>query len=261
MSVARVVLYSGGVGSFCAALGVREEHGTEDLILLFTDTRIEDEDTYRFLRDGAAVLGGRLVEISDGRTPWEVFRDVRMLGNSRVDPCSKLLKRDLGRRWLKEHQDPASAVIYVGVDWMEEHRFDRMRERWLPWRIEAPLVQPPYLNKEQMHQVAEAMGLPRQRLYRMGAGHANCGGGCVKMGIGGFARLLRSFPARYLEWEREESRLREVLGDVAILRDRRGGQTTPLPLSQLRERLSEGEECDLFEIGGCGCMVDDGDER
>lgn len=145
--------------------------------LLFTDTKSEDEDTYRFLRDGAARLGVELVEIADGRNIWEVFRDVKFLGNTRADPCSRILKRDLARKWLEAHRDPADTDIIVGIDWTESHRFERMAERWKPWTIHAPLCDAPYLSKEQMHQLAESQGLPRQRLYRMGAGHANCGGG------------------------------------------------------------------------------------
>jgi 3'-phosphoadenosine 5'-phosphosulfate sulfotransferase (PAPS reductase)/FAD synthetase len=64
-------MFSGGVGSWAAARRVVEKHGTEDLVLLFADTLIEDEDTYRFLREAAANVGGQLVEIADGRTPWD----------------------------------------------------------------------------------------------------------------------------------------------------------------------------------------------
>ena len=95
-----------------------------------------------------------------------------------------------------------------------------------------------------------------QRLYQLGASHANCGGGCIKMGQGGFARLLRSMPERFREWEENEERLRAQLGDVAILRDRTGGQTRPLPLRVLRERIEAGYRPDLFSIGGCGCFID-----
>lgn len=254
-----VVLLSGGIGSWCAARRVVERHGADSTLLLFTDTRIEDEDTYRFLRAGASALKARLVEIADGRTPWEVFRDVRMLGNSRVDPCSRVLKRDLARKWLEENFSPETTMIHVGIDWTEEHRFVRMKERWLPWKVEAPLTKAPYLTKHQMHAEAEKAGVRRQRLYELGAQHANCGGGCVKMGIGGFSRLWKTFPTRFREWEAEEEKLRALLGKVAILKDRTGGTTTPLPLRQLRERLEAGGTVDLFEIGGCGCMTDDQD--
>jgi len=36
----------------------------------------------------------------------------------------------------------------------------------------------------------------------------------------------------------------------------RGGVDSPLPLSELRRRLSCGEQVDLFAHGGCGCFID-----
>lgn len=252
-----VVMFSGGIGSWAAAKRVAEEHGTDNLTLLFTDTLIEDEDTYRFLHEGAENVGGQLVEIADGRTPWEVFRDVRFLGNSRVDPCSLHLKRNLADRWLEEHHDPDNTTVYVGIDWSEIHRFERLASRKLPWVYEAPLCDPPLLTKDDMHEWAEREGLAKQRLYKLGMPHANCGGGCIKMGQGGFARLLRVDPCTYEEWERNEEMIREELErDVSILRDRSGGDTTPLTLRELRERIEGGKQVDMFDIGGCGCFVD-----
>lgn len=254
--MSHVVMLSGGVGSWAAAKRVALRHGTENLTLLFADTLIEDADTYRFLREGAANVGGELVEIADGRTPWEVFRESRFLGTHRVDLCSRILKREICDRWLKDNRDPSDTVVYVGIDWTEVHRFERMAPRKLPWIYEAPLCEPPYLSKDELHEWAEREGLRKQRLYVLGAPHANCGGGCVKMGIGGFARLLQADPERFAEWEANEQGLRDLLGNVSILRDRSGGTTTPLPLSALRERIQGGSQVDLFDIGGCGCMVD-----
>jgi hypothetical protein len=62
-------------------------------------------------------------------------------------------------------------------------------------------------------------------------------------------------PERYAVWEREENALRDYLGDVSILREQRDGVKYRLPLSELRKRSDE--QVDLFDIGGCGCFVDD----
>jgi hypothetical protein len=43
-------------------------------------------------------------------------------------------------------------------------------------------------------------------------------------------------PERYAYAQEREEELRSLLGDVSILRDRRGGDSRPLPLSLLRER-------------------------
>lgn len=254
-------MFSGGIGSWAAAKRVAVAHGTEDLTLLFTDTRIEDPDLYRFLDEAAANVGGNLVKIQEGRTPWEVFRDERFLGNSRVDPCSKILKRQMADRWLAANCDPAATVVYVGIDWTEEHRYVRLRDRRLPWRYEAPLCAPPYVSKKQMLTALQAENIKPPRLYEMGFAHNNCGGGCIKAGIGHFSLLHRSLPDVFAEWERNEAALREQLGDVSILRDRTGGVTRPLTLSALRARLEAGVQVDKYEIGGCGCFMDEEEGR
>ena len=76
-----VVMFSGGIGSWAAAKRVVNENGSEETVLMFADTLIEDADLYRFLREGAANVGGQLVVLTEGRTPFQVFRDVRFLGN------------------------------------------------------------------------------------------------------------------------------------------------------------------------------------
>jgi hypothetical protein len=69
----------------------------------------------------------------------------------------------------------------------------------------------------------------------MGMPHANCGGGRVKAGVKHFLRVLALDPAEYAKWEWNERRLRDQLGDIATLRDRKGGTTSPLTLGELRE--------------------------
>ena len=92
-------MFSGGVGSWMTARRVVDMHGTDGLVLLFADTMMEDEDLYRFIVDAAKNIGGEFVRIADGRTPWQVFTDERFLGNTKVDPCSKILKRQLLDKW------------------------------------------------------------------------------------------------------------------------------------------------------------------
>jgi hypothetical protein len=46
--------------------------------------------------------------------------------------------------------------------------------------------------------------------------------------------------------------------DVAILRDRRGGQSRPLTLRAFRERLeSDPKLFDADDEGACGCFMDE----
>jgi hypothetical protein len=258
-------MFSGGIGSWAAAKRVAEQHGVENLTLLFTDTRMEDEDLYRFIEEAAVNVGAPLVKVVEGRTPWQVFFDVKFLGNSRVDPCSRILKRQMAEAWLEEHCNPRSTIIYVGIDWSEEHRFTRLRDRWATkgWTYEAPLTEAPYLSKTKMLKALLDQGIKLPRLYDMGFAHNNCGGFCIKAGHGHFAVLLKAMPERYAFHETKERELRETLGkNISILSDRAGGGgKKPLTLKVFRERIEAGQQPDKFDIGGCGCFVDDPEEE
>ena len=255
-----VVMYSGGICSWATACRVAERHGTDDLTLLFTDTKMEDEDLYRFLRESAVQVGGELVEIADGRTPWEVFKDVRFLGNSRADPCSRILKRDLAKKWVEDNCDPEDTTLYIGIDWSEFHRLKPVVRNWEPWVIEAPMTEPPYRTRLGMADDLRAAGLKPPRLYELGFPHNNCGGYCIKAGHAQFKMLLETLPDRYRWHEEQEEALRQHLGKpVAIMRDRRGGTSTPLTMREFRERIEAGGQCDLFDWGGCGCFSDVGE--
>lgn len=254
-----VVFYSGGIASYCTAKRVVERHGADSVALLFTDTNYEHEDLYRFLNEGAARLGVEVTRIADGRTPWEVFRDVRFLGNSRIDPCSKILKRDIARKWVRDQfPDPSTVVLYLGLAADERHRLDRSRRHWDPYRVESPLVDLPTFTKNDMMMEVRLDGLVVPELYSLGFPHNNCGGFCIKAGQGHFRHLLREMPEKYAECEAREEEMRAMLGDVSILKETRNGETKRLTLRQLRER--ERSECNLFDWGGCGCFGDTEDE-
>lgn len=249
-----VAMFSGGVGSWDAAMRAVERFGADNVTLLFTDTKMEDADLYRFLRQSAALTGARLVEIADGRTPWQVFNDVRFLGNSRIDPCSRILKREIADKWLAENAPGCTVVL--GLDWMEQHRVDRAvaafaRKGIVAW---CPLAEKPFRTKAQIIDQLRALGCEPPRLYALGFPHNNCGGFCIKAGQAQFAHLLRVMPDRYAEHEREEEAIREKLGDVSILSDRSGGGKKPMSLREFRTRLQSDKEYDHLEWGGCGCF-------
>jgi len=260
MTEQHVVFFSGGITSWACAMRVAEQHGTENLVLLFADTLIEDEDTYRFVKDAAAIVGGALVTVADGRTPWGVFRDKRMIGNSRVAQCSDYLKTRQCQGWLKSNADPKTTTLYFGLDWTEPHRADGAAKRWEPWRVEFPLMGKPYLTKTQTIQWARGLGLEPPRLYAMGFQHGNCGGFCVRAGQKQMATLLTHMPERYAHHEQQEESMRQMLGreDVAILTEQVDGVKRPLTLRELRERIERyGEQqVDMFDWGACGCFIE-----
>lgn len=262
-----VVMFSGGIGSWATAKIVAEKHGTDDLYLVFSDVKGnnpsphvgEDPDTYRFIDEAVANIGGTYIYLNEGRDIWEVFKDERFLGNSRLASCSKLLKQRPARKWLEANCDPDDTIVYVGIDWTETHRLPAIVRNYKPYQAEAPLTEPPYYDKQQLIDWAQKEGLKTPALYDLGFAHNNCGGGCVKAGQGQFKRLLDVMPERFAEWEKKEIEIQEYLGrPVTILRETVNGERKPLPLVELRKRAESNPKLiDEFDLGACGCFVQD----
>ncbi len=265
-----IVNLSFGLGSFCAAKRIIDEVGVENVLCIFADTKYEDEDTYAWGEAASKALGCELVRLCDGRDPWQVFKDERYLGNDRVDPCSKILKRELIDRYLKATYDPNTVVLIFGIHWSEADRFDRLdpktgkrmgikpRMEANGWTCRAPLCEPPFISLTDMEKMAADAGLWKQRLYAMGFPHANCGGRCVKQGQSGWALLYRTMPERFIECRDKEKGMQEYLGkDVTMLRETVKGQRLPLPLAELQRRIDAKEEMPLFDFGGCACFAGD----
>lgn len=250
-----VVMFSSGITSWAAAKRYAETHGTDGMVLLFADTLIEDEDNYRFLHESAENLGAPLVIIKDGRTPWEVMRHKKIIGNSRIDPCSMVLKRQLLDKWRDRNCDPRTTDIILGIGWDEEHRIIRVRERTRPWRYLAPLCEKPWISKKECLEWAEREGIKPPRMYDMGFAHANCGGFCIKAGQATFALLLKHFPERYAAHEAEEEAMRQIVGNHSIMKNRRKGEPTVLTMRMLRKRIERKQEIDCTDIGGCACAL------
>lgn len=250
-----IVMFSGGVASYAVARRVVAKESKRDVVLLFADTKIEDSDLYRFLHDIEDKLDVVITVIAEGRSPWQVFNDEGMIGNTRADLCSRILKREPLRRWLEENCTPARTTVYLGYDGNEGHRLRASERFWVPWPVRAPLVEEFVFREQIFGEVAED-GIDPPRLYRMGFAHNNCGGFCIKAGHAAFATLLRELPGRFEQHAAQERAFRVRTGkNVAVLRDRKGGVTTPLTLDALRERIERQPELiDAFDIGGCGCM-------
>ncbi len=253
-----IVMMSGGEESYGTGKLVVRDHGPEDATLLFADTRSEDEDLYRFLPQAATDIGAELVTVADGRDIWQVMEDERFLGNSRIDPCSKILKRQILRKWLDNNCHPEWTTVYIGYRHDEDGRIAKCLAYWHPWHVEFPLAEANVVKCDIRRWLDEA-GIDPPRLYDDGFHHNNCGGGCIKAGIGQFVHLLKNRPESFARWEAGEGRLRDMLGDVAILRDRRQGVTKTMPLHVLRERVLAGEtDLGRFEpMSACGCFAPD----
>lgn len=223
------------------------------------------------LRADAMEAMPELIWLVEGRDPWEVFRDERFLGNSRIDPCSKILKRKVLDKWRNANCDKSVDVFTVGIGTDEAHRFDdgegggigpRMAE--LGWCYCAPLIGTMEGEMGSLYYM-HVEGIRRPRLYVLGYMHNNCGGFCIKAGKEHYRNRNRVHPERYAYDSFMEQRFIAFLGSgVAILTISAVAANgdfakTPLTLSDFKETLDRRPELE-FEYSpgesGCGCMTE-----
>lgn len=257
MKNTHIVHFSGGVSSYAAARRVIDKYGTDDVILLFCDTLIEDEDLYRFNRDSESALGIELTVIKDGRDPFQLFKDLRYLGNSTHGVCSLHLKRDLADNWIKSRFTHDNCIQYFGLDYSEMHRIERLIDRKKPYEVDFPLLWKPVLTKEKMFEMVKWDNIKIPRLYKF-LHHNNCGGGCVKAGISHWKDLWLNMPERFKWWEEKEQEIRDFLRKpVTITNYYEKGKKINITLAELREGWEKQPSLfdDLLEFGGCGCAV------
>jgi hypothetical protein len=311
-----VVKYSGGMGSFLASFLLREKFPDKEIIFYFSDTLMESDGLYKFLFDtilhfhSDTICSEQLVSMSenipainfpdqrrnhlleygrimnntfpqfiydaDGRNIWEIFNDVKFMGNTRIDPCSRLLKRERGNKYITEHFSPLDTSIAVGIDWTEEHRYIRAVPLSLPFQLIAPLVDFSIDKVSYGKKVLQQTGIQESSAYLAGFDHDNCGGFCVKAGLGHFSKLLQLDREKYLWHEKQQEKLFRKIGQHPFLRKVINNKQYYISLREYRFYIENGEltvngqtvinetnQLTLFQritedeldIGGCGCGI------
>jgi hypothetical protein len=226
------------------------------------------------LRDKALMAFPEMVWLVEGRDPWEVYRDERYVGNSRIDPCSKITKRKPLERWRNRNCDPVNDVIVWGIGEHEAHRYDReeldkktgaLTRRGIKprlaadgWQCAAPLIElPPHPLKDLNVAI---YGLQSQRLYAMGYAHGNCGGKCSKAGMAHWQLRYRVQPDRYAYDAMMERKCREHIGKGTFLTETVNKVKRPLSLDEFALRLARAPGITFNPKAGesgCGCMWDE----
>ena len=254
-----IVFYSGGICSWATALRVIEKEGKENVVLLFTDTKTEDEDLYRFIDETVQKFDVEFVKIADGRDVWEVMQSHKFISNSKIAHCSQDLKQKIAKKYIKKNYKPDECILYLGIDWTEMHRMAAPRKNWSPYQLEFPMTFEPYLSKIDMFNLLNSKGIKKPRLYDMEFSHNNCGGFCVRAGQGHFINLLNKIPERYEYHEKKEQEMIEFIGKKhSMMTKMVKGKKEPLTLKKLREEYeTRPQNIDMFDIGGCGCFVTD----
>jgi len=173
-----IVGFSGGAASSVVGKIVAEQYHN-DTVLLFHNTHTEPADNDRFRKDVSDYIGLPITDYSDGRNIWQVFNDTGLMGNTRITPCSRILKQERSLQYLKDNQP---AILYVGFTVEEWERAQRTYARYLVQCIDVkfPLIEEQISKDECLHRIRNCWGIRLPYMYEW-AEHANCVP-CVKGG-------------------------------------------------------------------------------
>lgn len=249
---------SGGLSSAVCTQRAIDRYGKENVICWFADTNWEDEDLYRFKDECLEKWGCEYIEYKDGRNPLEVSHDEHVIPNNSLAPCTFRLKIDPFKKFILDYPKPVTVVL--GLGWEEQHRMVNPKKRYEEIEgvtVEFPLMWKP-LEFLPYYQVVKNWGIEPPRLYKMGFGHNNCGGRCVKQGQSDWKRLKLNFPERFegcKEWE-NSMRENETNANYAFLKVVRNGERFPLPLEEAEKMWNDKEENkpnELEDMFGCYC--------
>lgn len=221
-----VAMFSGGASSAYVAYHIVQKYGKENCVLFFTDTLWEDIDNYRFMEEVAEYIGMEITYRIDGRTPEEVFHDVRFLGNSRMAKCSEELKVRQTLIYLEELRDEHNLepILYFGIGPHEQHRAINLQNFYEHNPIEPiatrfPMIETFTEDLDTKKIIRDEWKIALPRMYGFGFSHANCAGRCVRGGLGHYALLYKVWPEQYAEQEAMEERFRKKFDkDVSILK-------------------------------------------
>jgi hypothetical protein len=240
---------SGGVTSaWCAGWALRT-YPRDEVILLFHDTKEEDPDTYRALREYAAALGMPITERSDGRSVTQLFRDEGYLGNNQQTFCSRILKAEQCSAFIADlkARGVADVVKVIGYSAREPKRVQRMVGHCAAEGITVrfPVIEEGVTKQQCADWCQCVLGVQPAAMYAWSE-HANCVG-CVK---GGRAYWLSVAEHRPDVFE-QRAQLEEEFGHEII----RGGDREHVTRRQLlqiglKRRVGLREP---IEIGACEC--------
>lgn len=238
-----IVGFSGGVSSaWCAGWALRT-FAKDDVVFLFHDTKEEDADTYRFIREMAARLGHPVTERSDGRSVTEVFDDENAIANNRMAFCSRILKAEQRDKYFEElraagETEFINVLGFSGVEWQRVQRASARAEKD-GYTARFPMVEEK-ITKQAAADWCISLGVRPPRMY-VWSEHANCVG-CVRGGKAYWLAVSRNAP--------------EVFEQRAALEDRFGH--TVLKDVRLRDLVQIGlkravKPRESIDIGACEC--------
>lgn len=165
----------GGVSSFVATYLAKPDRA------IYINIANQHPDTLRFIADCAALLDCPVEVIGDMRYAQsidQVIEKRRYINGPAGAACTTELKKRVRQEWERQNATPDLTYIW-GFDADERHRAERTRAA-SEFGVEFPLIER-NLSKQNVHAIAQDLGLKRPAMYELGYSNNNCIG-CVKGG-------------------------------------------------------------------------------
>jgi len=203
-------------------------YGKENVRIIFIDTKNEDEDTYRFMKDCSDWYGIEIETITS--TKHKSIQDVwiryKALNNAKGAVCSSELKRQVRETW--EKTNTWKPQIF-GFELDEYKRAKGMVLNHPQTKPIFPLMM--YgLSKKDCIKIVQDENIEVPRSYAWGFLNNNClgqtedTGGCVQGGIGYWQKMQKMFPKKFDAMAEMEHKITGLKGKpVTMLKDQSKG--------------------------------------
>ena len=226
------IFFSGGKASLAVADYVKTTYPEDNILLYFTDTLWENEDLYRFINESSDKLQLPMLIHSAGLNPIQLMFEKKLVFNSMIGDCSKILKMKVARDYLKKGVVPpveewrnrqylknedfvTDATLYFGIGFDEMHREPAIRKNWQPFRVDMPLIEHNIYKDE----ILKKYDIKQPVLYDYGFSHNNCNGRCVKAGQGHYRLLKEQMPDVFKKIMEQEHHLKICVSAYRYIKD------------------------------------------
>lgn len=170
--------------------------------IIYTHVPNQHPDSLRFLHDCEKILDRKITILQSDmyKDVDDVIERTKCINTPYGAPCTRLLKKDVRKKWEIEHSEHH---IYVwGFDCNEINRAKRTVESLSDYDHEFPLIDKG-ITKEQAHGIAWKLGLRQPVMYDLGYPNNNCIG-CVKGGMGYWNKIRQDFPEVFKRRAKQE---------------------------------------------------------
>lgn len=213
--------WSGGVTSAIANLIALEVYGVDRCRFIFIDTKNEDDDTYRFMKDCERLYGKEIEILSVIGDKYESIEDVwrkhKSLNVAKGAICSSELKKAVRLKWQKTNE---YTYQVFGFDMDELKRcISMLNDKSEPSPIFPLLLKG--MHKQDCIDLLIENKINPPSAYRMGFRNNNClKTGCVQGGIGYWQKMRDDKPDVFNRMADMEHELTEAKGQpVTMLKD------------------------------------------